>query len=280
MKNINKINKDILPYINDMNPLLCRNYDLDWAEEISKPNAIMFASGYISNLFGKDPDFEWNRYLHTCPSFDDMNFRYKNNIFSVLVEIHYNGIKLPIDPEYKETMLKITKENNLIPCIFPIEITDDFKEYNIRPITDGFNLFNLETRELIDPIKMASNKQVQCSKYELKNKAIRLISDLLEDNGFTFSRYFDDPYFPSNYPNLWFLDENDMPCWVLVQVVKNKKLKKLDVDKILKFDPLLKKARGYYAPVIFGTKGETIYRDSHPNITTLKNVILKIYDPE
>ncbi|MBR4624846.1 MAG: hypothetical protein IKO56_04840, partial [Alphaproteobacteria bacterium] len=176
-----------------------------WEYDVSIINAAMFASGYLSNHLNDD-NFEWNRFVSDSSSFDDLNFRYKNNVFSVFIQIYYNGEELPIDYARKQKMLAIAKQNNHIPCVFPVNITDDTEEYRIWPAGGGANLFDLEMNTPLDPLKLASNKLVRRSKYDLLNGAIKTIWYHLEEQGFKPDYiYYDDPTLPADSVRLWFV---------------------------------------------------------------------------
>lgn len=250
-----------------------------WKYHFSLPNAIMFANGNLSKTFGKNPDFEWNRNLEMPDAFDDINFRYKGRVFSVLMKIYYNGEELPIDPDRKKKVLKIAKENNLIPCIFPVNITDDGEQYKICCSNEKPNLCHLETGKLIGQLFMISDKPVERTRFDFLSKSIDVICGELDEQGFDIDKYYDDPSLPDDCPRIWFYDEKGAPCWVVVKYARRKKdIQKPDVAKIIKDDKLLQCTNGYFAPVVFESKERHIYRNRPSDISTLKNVMIKIND--
>ena len=253
----------------------------DWREVISYPNAHMFASGYITKVLGLHTDFEWNRYAYECHSFDDMNFRYKNNVFSVLFNIYHNGELLPINPERKKHLLSVAKTNNLIPCIFPIEITDHAEENSIRckESANLFNLFDLRTEKGINPITMASDKNVQLSHYELLNQSIKIVEQELRNSGYSILAICDDPADPDDTPRLWFNDDEGNACWVVIKYGFNKNFETPNVKNMIKKEPLLSMNKGYFAPVVFEYDKKKLCRNKNLEISMPENVIGKIYDP-
>ena len=250
----------------------------DCREILAYPSAHMFATGCITRRLGNNSDFEWNRFHYSASAFDDINFRYKNQVFSILLQFSYNGEELPINKERKKELLKIAKQNNLIPCVFSIDIIDDDNQYKVCRRTDGWNLFNLETGAPIDPITMASDKPTENSHYDLLNKAIRIIEDELEYEGFQVRATFDDPNLPEDYPRVWFVDKNGEVCWVVVKYGTHKYFPTPNVKNIIQYDSIFNENKGYFAPVVFEPKGNSMYRNTNIPITLLAGIIGKIHD--
>lgn len=250
----------------------------DWREILAYPSAHMFATGCITRRLGKNPDFEWNRFHYSGSAFDDINFRYKNQVFSILLRFSYNGEEIPVNEKRKKDFLSIAKQNNLVPCFFPVDIIDDDKQYALHRKTNGWNLFDAETGVSINPIQMSSDEPVQMSHYELLNKAIKIIEQELENNGFEVRATCDNPNLPEDYPRVWFVNGERKVCWVVVKYGTKKYFPTPNVDNIIQDDSILTESTGYFAPVVFESEGNPIYRNIDIPITLLEGVIGKIHD--
>lgn len=250
----------------------------DWREILAYPSAHMFATGCFTRRFGNNPDFEWNRFHYSASAFDDINFRYKNMVFSVLLQFSYNGEELSINKKRKKELLKIAKQNNLIPCVFPVDIIDDDKQYSICRRTEGWNLFDLETGMEIDPIKISSTESTLMSHYDLLNNAIKIIQQELENAGFEVLATCDNPNLPEDYPRVWFANREGKVCWIVVKYGTEKYFPTPNVDNIIQDDSILNESTGYFAPVVFESEGNPMYRNINLPITLLEGVMGKIHD--
>jgi len=247
-----------------------------------------FAGRHIQQLMNKTPDdFAWIRSELTAPAFDDMNFRYKNQVFSVLVKIFHNGREIT-PPHRQELFLQETKKYNMIPCIFPVNLnlvaTESKYGYGvvIEPgkipkheftpiIATEWNLSHAETGAPINPLNMASDEPVLMSEYELQNFAIRVVINQLKKDGIKLESFCD---IPGIVPQLWFQDSNGKICWVYVQYGPDKsKLTPPDLSEISK-QASLNKYDGYFAPVALALVKEKPYRGSgfYVNYSGLMNI--------
>lgn len=118
-------------------------------------------------------DFRWIKAELTWPSFDDLTFGYRNQVFSVLVEPLRDGRSL-LSPNSIERCLDAARDNHLVPCVFPIEID------SLRPVSAGWNLFHLENRQPVIPEVIASDAKIPMSKWEMRNFAIQIVIKHLE----------------------------------------------------------------------------------------------------
>lgn len=253
----------------------------DLKSDVAYQNAHLFANGYINNLLGSLEGFEWNRWLYDEASFDDINFRYKNNIFSVLFNIYYNGKLLPIDKRRKKRLLETARKNNLVPCIFPIEITYSPEEYDIccKLKTNQFNLIDMRNHKEINPIAIASDDPTPISHYELLNKSVKIIAKELQKRGYPTIEFYDDPNEAEDSPRIWFIDEQNTFCWVVVKYFMEKKPIFPNTRNMVKQNPLLAESKGYFAPVVFEHDNETLYAGTEVNSSVLKDLIKLVYAP-
>ena len=210
-----------------MEKLVRKGYLIERPEESREYiNAFYITGKYLQNFFNKynqienvqKDGFNWLRTQIISPTFDSMNFRYKNKVFSVfvdLVDIIDGEVVSYFSQKAKDLQIKICKENNLIPCTFKVKIK------NLQPATVGWNLFSTVDNKKINPLDSVSNDLVPISNWELLNFGITIVMDDLEKKGEKILSFTDAPDIS---PNIWFEDEYENKNWVHVSVNgKNKK---------------------------------------------------------
>ncbi len=238
-------------------------------------NARDIAGNHIQNMMNKTPsDFVWIRSELTDPAFDDMNFRYKNQVFSVLIKVFLNGHEIT-DPERQEFFMEETKNYNMIPCIFPVDMNliatgigfmikpGEFPKHKLTPrFAKDWNLIHAETGAPINPLDLASDEPILMSEYELNNFAIRIVSKLLKDDGGKLESFCD---IPGVSPQIWFQDSTRKMCWVCVKYgTQESELTRPDNFEILELSkqPQINKHDGYFATVEFTPIKGKPYRGS------------------
>ena len=243
------------------------------------PTYHSFAKDYIDAKIGAHEDFEWNKDFYESGSFDDLNFRFKNKVYSVLLKIRYNG-DLIIDTETEKKLPAIARKNNLIPCVFPIEVTEKAGIYSMccEAEDNQFNLFNLITGKNINPETEASDTLVPMSHYDLHNKSIRTIVDEMISHGYDVCEFWDNPTEPEDFPKIWFFDKNDYLCWVVVKYGRDRNIKFPNLKKMFKKLPITYETTGYFAPVAFEDEDKILYRNTSPKISILQDIMVKVHD--
>lgn len=190
--------------------------------------------------FTTNQGFAWLRKELTSPSFDDMNFKYKNQVFSLLVELKTNNKNI-LPENRKKIFYEECKNNNLIPCLFPIDAK------TLTPLGKGWNLYNLITNDYIDPLKIATDDEIEMSDWEFNNFAIFNVLQFLNKNGYKIHSFCDAP---GIIPQIWFKDKNRKPAWVIVKYyfypTKYEDVKINEVDRVA---AMVKQYDGYIAKV-------------------------------
>lgn len=153
-------------------------------------------------------DFRWIKAELSYPSFDDLTFAYRNQIFSVLVE-RTDEAGSPLKRSRRiANLLRECRNNNLTPCIFPISARTS------KPLRGmGWNLINAMTGEPVDPVAQSSDDLIKVSDWELNNWAVQIVSDYLRDRKMKLLSFCDAP---GIFPQIWFEDTNGEKCWVEV----------------------------------------------------------------
>ena len=197
-------------------------------------------SQYNRELADDHTGFNWLRTDIVSPTFDLINFRFKNRVFSVLLDLitpemvsdmetkdraHGYGVlcktvmKSITTQKAKELQIKICKENDLIPCLFPIAVD------KMAPLEDGWNLYDTETGDPVIPTEIAGDSPRKISSWELMNWGISIVMDELKKMGNKILSYTDAP---GIMPQIWFEDNGRNKCWV--QVVVNRPMEIADLS--------------------------------------------------
>lgn len=195
-------------------------------------------------------DCRWIRADYTYPAFDDMNFIYKNKVFSVIIDIQdETGVSyLPV--EYKSRQLYACKKNNLIPCMFSITVPNpeepDFSQ--VKPKSNGWNLYNTKTGEEIIPEHLATAEKTKMSDWELQNLAVKYVMLYLKSQKFSIYSYQDMLEID---PQIWFKDNDGKKCWI---VVRNALMPQKQAEKPQKINEIIRrcfKNDGYFAGIVY-----------------------------
>ena len=199
---------------------------------------------YNADIDNEYTGFCWIRTQITSPSFDSMNFRFKNRIFSVLVDFCSDG-HVCMSDEAKSLQIKICKNNDMIPCRFTLFIDD------MIPVENGWNLRHTQTDEIIIPTQIADDSLRRVSEWELLNWGIEIVMSDLKEKGYKILSFTDAP---DIMPQLWF--ENNIGDRFWVQVVVNKPMNIADFS-----NTIISGYKGYLAGVlIYPTEGNVLYR--------------------
>jgi hypothetical protein len=203
--------------------------------------------------------FKWIKAELTYPSFDNLTFAYKNSVFSVVIEL-IDDKGSSFTKQQKDRLLIACEENNLIPCTFRLnfkEKSDNFisklmgnkeqLDYELKPIKQGWNLYDARTSQEIDPLYLASNEKTLMSEWELSNFAIQVVRNDLEKEGNQILSFCD---LPEVNPQIWFKNKKGETGWVIVKHIKNENEK--DYKEWVGLEdrnPQLKPYDGYFASV-------------------------------
>lgn len=146
-------------------------------------------------------DFAFIKMRNFDKEFADMVFRYKNQVYAILMDIVHNNEHISLQTDKTQKFIKYAKENNLVPCIFPIVmdfvptvgehgygvyLTENKKpkiNYSVSA-PNTWNLINIETSEQVNPLQSLSNTPVEMSDYELENFSVLVASQELEQAGY------------------------------------------------------------------------------------------------
>ena len=187
-------------------------------------------------------DYKWIKAELTWPSFDDLTFGYRNQVFSVLLDLVEDGRSM-LPSSAIERCQEAARDNHLVACVFPVDVG------TMQPRSAGWNLYHLETREPVDPEELASDEKIPMSKWEMRNFSIQIVLNHLKKDGdgdevlsFTDVLGID--------PQIWFENRIGDRNWVVVRnfaQVEGEEWKQY--QGLEKSNPQLRDYDGYFAAV-------------------------------
>lgn len=209
---------------------------------------------FLQEKFNKHHGFRWIRVDPMSPKFDDMSFAYKNKIFSVLIDLK-NNKKIELTEKEKNKFLTECIANNLIPCIFPIS---EIENLSLLP-EESWNLYDIRTNELINPLTVATDEKILMSNYELNNMAVEIVKEYIKKEKMVIKSYCD---LVGIQPQICFRDAAGELSWIYVNYSTNT-LFKDETDDLNKLITRLPQFNGYIARVgLICTNQEKPYRGS------------------
>ena len=170
--------------------------------------------------------FKWVKTELTYPSFDNLSFSYKGSVYSVLIELtDKTGSSFSL--KQRERLFNACAENNLIPCLFKINLKEKSKnllsfmtstnsqdEYELSSLEQGWNLFDARSNQKINPFTLSTEEPTKMSKWELSNFAIQIVRNDIEKDGNEVLSFCD---LPEVNPQIWFKDKQGNVGWVVVK---------------------------------------------------------------
>jgi hypothetical protein len=218
---------------------------------------------YIDGL-DADPDFSWLQTSLIKPSFQHLCFRYRSEVYSILIAIHgfqsHDGKDddgIIVSKQDYDNLLSEAKKNNLIPCIAPVALIAQL------PMLSGLNLINAITGELITLENNVEPKQVSMSPWEINSMGVQCVIQQLQKENLKVKSYCD---VIGIQPQIFF-EMDGKPSYVIVRSIPvGKKSDKFRINKGLL--DRLSDFQGYYADVQF-TSSSPILKDENGNIVPL-----------
>jgi hypothetical protein len=205
-------------------------------------------------------DFRWVKTELTWPSFDHLTFAYGNQVFSVLVDAMTAG-RSGITKQAMDRFLNATRENNLVPCIFPVQTE------TMTPLSVDWNLFDAVEMTSVDPEAFDMSTPIVMSEWELRNFAIQIVRNSITEDGTGEVLSFTDVLGVD--PQLWFQDDQGNRAWVIVrhcpQITGNEWHEFTGLEKL---NPQLSRYDGYFAAVSLASSAPVLH-DLEGNIIPL-----------
>ncbi|MBO4858856.1 MAG: hypothetical protein J5527_10105 [Treponema sp.] len=196
-------------------------------------------------------DFSWINTIPLYPSFHHLSFRFKQSVFSILLDFGKNEVNSMWQTKFFSKLkddlinrqINECERYNLIPCKFCIDLN------TFTSVNPNMNLINSITNQICNPLEIASTEDTIMSSWEINNFAIQIVLDDLRKKGFKICSYCD---LPGIEPQIWFEDETGRNCWILVKYLKDDT--EDDYHKwqgLQNTNDVLKEHDGYFAGVQF-----------------------------
>lgn len=171
-------------------------------------------------------------------SYFDISIIYKNKFYAILIDIRHNNSTIFADfPARKEQLIKICEENDLIPCIFPLNMAlgkqngpHGYGTYfepgknvpqEFTPLDkDGWNLIHAVTDKPVIIGEGATDEIAPMSKYEQYFFATDVAKEIVSQRYGEIVKWND--VLPGNEPQLVFMNHKAKPEgweWCRVKVV-------------------------------------------------------------
>ena len=174
----------------------------------------------------------------------------------------------------RERFIDAASKNNLIPCTFRVELyyktvsswkfwlepQIDKTQFSIRPVSSGWNLWDLRTGKSVDPTLMGDDSCVEMSEWEKLDFCIQTVKNYLKKENYKLLSYCS---LPEIDPQVWFEDHNGYICWCIVRFLTN--IEDDDYHKWVGFEekmPQLKKFDGFFAGVSMASAETVLYDKS------------------
>ena len=193
-------------------------------------------------------DFSFRKTRPATFSYFDMAIRYKNRFYAILMDIRHNDLSIiPDFSERKEKLIKFCQGNNLVPCMFPLDMSLGKQNgphgygtyfgggYGISQIftphnKENWNLFHAETSKLINPSEGATDELTPMSEYEKYYFATDVAKKIVEEKYGKIVEWYD--VLPGNDPQLVYINKHhNVEEWCCVRVV-NKPISELTESEL------------------------------------------------
>lgn len=154
-------------------------------------------------------DFAWLRGLPINPTFDHMLLRYKNQLFSIYVDLVAPSETWHVcDDAPHRLQLAVCKQGNIIPCCFPVH------KFTLQPLTTGWNLFHTGTGAPIKPQELCNDTLVPMTAWELHEFALQVVEKSFINLDMDVISYTD---IPGLTPQMWIKSFDDTIFWLMVR---------------------------------------------------------------
>ena len=242
-------------------------------------DAYKVAARYLDNQLSKYSDFEWLKCDPKTISFDDITFRYKDIVVSVLFKIFYNGKLVLWEPDVEMRWVQVSEKNDLLPLIVPIKITETDEQYEVQIGMRGLDFWDWMTTDTINPIELASNKHTKMSQYELLNAAVKEVLSVLEKKDYIIDTWNDDPGLSDSTCRIYFIDPKDGDLsWLAIRYGINQDINNIQKPNLNKANYFMASMNGYFTPVVFECENNIPYRGDKLKVRLLSKQPIKMYD--
>lgn len=189
------------------------------------------------------PESEWIKNTSDYNTHSDFCFTYNNYIFSVIIDIQDKNGNSLLSEKFKEQQLASLKKYNFIPCKFPLVLK---KSGKTSPLTNGWNLFDINTNTPVNPEDYDITDNVSLD-WVKKYYGITYVKDFIENDGNQIVSIQD---INDSEPQIWFMDKYENKTYVIIKTNEDS----INIDNIVK---KYKNNNGYIANITIKTGNNT-----------------------
>jgi hypothetical protein len=183
-----------------------------WMEEAIFNSAIELQEKFLQLMTWNNSsqlDFAWLRGLPIRPTFDHLLLRYKNQLFSIYVDLVAPSETWHVcDDAPHRLQLAVCKQGNIIPCCYPVH------KYTLQPLNAGWNLFRTDTGTPIKPQELCTDTLVPMTAWELHAFALQVVQKSFINLDMDVISYTD---IPGLTPQMWIKTFDDTIFWLMVR---------------------------------------------------------------
>lgn len=195
-----------------------------------------FIQQEVKSMTTNSHDFAWIQSTLLSPAFQHLCFRYKNNVYSILIGLQ-KGETLFVRTQDMTNQKNVCLKNNMIPCVIPLD------EETLKPVLSGSHMFNTQTFE---QVSIEEGDVTEMSQWELMDFAIQMVKNHITQQGCKLMSYCN---VPEIVPQLWFEDKLGQASYVIVKPYMSADDSEFQISK--QFIQQFSKYKGYYAGVSF-----------------------------
>jgi hypothetical protein len=219
---------------------------------------------YVSEKGLESPDFSWIQTNLISLSFQHLCFRYKTNIYSILIGLHgfetkdgkqIEGIVVP-ERDYTN-LLRESENNNLVPCIIPIAARPNI------PIVGRLHLIHAKTGEYITLDNVSPQEQVPMSEWEINSMGVQMVLQYLSKENAKINSYVD---VVGIEPQIWFEKDGKTSYVIVRSIPVGYRKHKFEINQNLLLR--LREFDGYFADVQF-TSSSAFLTDENGDLVPL-----------
>lgn len=197
----------------------------------------------LEPLVKNDDDLEWLRSSFITSSYEHICFRYRNNVYSVMIDLR-DGDKSILQASDFKAQIYDSKIHRFIPCIIPLD------KNTLLPIYPDSIL--LDTRNL-QPIFIEAGEKTEMAAWEIRYQAYKLVRTYILNNNWKVAMLNST----GKEPVIMFLDARGVKSYVIIKphfsgseiTISNKQI--------------MPKFKGYFADVeILADKETKLWRNN------------------
>ena len=166
--------------------------------------AARFISSYFNRMKTSIKEFRWFQTTPQYPAFQHLGFRYKNQVYSVLIAMVDKDGGLMVDGQFVELQKEACKEFNMIPCMILLKGNAIMTLFPSAPFPLVSTHYLEGKNEDVSPHAMDMEKRTEMSKWEINSIGIWEVRNRLVNEKAEILSYCD---YIGVSPSIWYEKE-------------------------------------------------------------------------